>query len=97
MSKHSSRGTEWNKLRQLQLENYNYQCVGLYPAICEIDQNLQLDHIIPKSKGGEDTVENTRILCRKCNGKKQDKNDPTEKSWWNPHYFPMGAVRRPGS
>lgn len=29
--------------------------------------NAELDHIIPKSMGGEDTPENMRYVCAKCN------------------------------
>jgi 5-methylcytosine-specific restriction endonuclease McrA len=31
-----------------------------------------MDHVHPKSKGGEDTWENTVTACRKCNSKKAD-------------------------
>lgn len=31
-----------------------------------------LDHIIPLSKGGKDTFENTQALCRECNECKAD-------------------------
>ena len=35
--------------------------------------NAELDHIIPKSMGGEDTPENLRYVCAKCNRIKADK------------------------
>lgn len=33
-------------------------------------QDLSLDHVIPRSKGGRLTWENTVTCCKKCNGKK---------------------------
>lgn len=32
----------------------------------------ELDHIVPLSKGGEHTYENTQCLCRRCNAGKSD-------------------------
>jgi|SRR5579875_459123 hypothetical protein len=34
---------------------------------------IEYDHIIPRSKGGQNTVENIQLLCRKCNLKKGDR------------------------
>lgn len=39
---------------------------------CGADENLQLDHINPISKGGENTISNLQTLCRKCNCIKKD-------------------------
>jgi 5-methylcytosine-specific restriction endonuclease McrA len=33
---------------------------------------VTLDHIIPKSKGGEDSEENWQIMCHDCNVNKGD-------------------------
>ena len=27
----------------------------------------EVDHIVPYASGGEDTLENTRVICRRCN------------------------------
>lgn len=35
--------------------------------------NLTIDHIIPKSQGGEDTWENLVTACVSCNNKKNDR------------------------
>lgn len=46
--------------------HYGNKCVS-----CERgDQPLTVDHIIPISKGGEDTIENVQPLCRVCNSRK---------------------------
>lgn len=39
---------------------------------CGSTDNLQLDHIIPFSKGGATTLENLQLLCQKCNLEKSN-------------------------
>lgn len=41
---------------------------------CSVSQNLTVDHVIPRSKGGEDTWENLVAACVKCNNKKGDRS-----------------------
>lgn len=36
-------------------------------VLCGDDSNLQFDHILPVSKGGNNEPENLRILCQRCN------------------------------
>lgn len=58
---------------------------------CGSTENLTLDHVVPKSKGGMDHIDNLQTLCDKCNGKKGAKtvdyrkfigqNDPVYQLW----------------
>lgn len=46
----------------------NHQC-----QYCGSNENLTIDHIIPKSKGGDSTWENLVTACTSCNNKKDNK------------------------
>jgi hypothetical protein len=52
-------------LRSAIYERDGNQCVECYST-----EDLSLDHIWPWSRGGEDTYENLRTLCRPCNSRK---------------------------
>lgn len=45
-----------------------YKCVTCGAE--DYDDGWDVDHIIPRSKGGADTEENCQALCRSCNGRK---------------------------
>jgi 5-methylcytosine-specific restriction endonuclease McrA len=46
---------------------------GAYCVNCRSTNDLTIDHIHPRSKGGSNDIENLRILCRKCNSSKGDR------------------------
>lgn len=51
-------------------DNYTCQLCGKYMPD---EVGLQVDHIIPITKGGKTVASNLRVLCSKCNGSKSDK------------------------
>ncbi len=59
----------WKKLRLQVLRRDAYTC-----TYCG-DVADQVDHVYPKSKGGEDTLDNCVAACAKCNSAKRDKLD----------------------
>ncbi|MFC1758595.1 HNH endonuclease [Planctomycetota bacterium] len=41
-------------------------------VLCDATEYLEFDHVIPISKGGDTSVGNLQLLCRKCNSEKSD-------------------------
>jgi CRISPR/Cas system Type II protein with McrA/HNH and RuvC-like nuclease domain len=65
------------RLEVLKRDNYTCRICGKSPAkYPELDLDvveLEVDHITPFSKGGEDSLNNFQTLCRRCNrGKGND-------------------------
>ena len=42
-------------------------------VICGSKKRLNIDHIVPISKGGTNSMDNVQILCFSCNRKKSNK------------------------
>ena len=63
-----------NKLREFIKERDNFTCCNCGNSI-HIEPNLllEIDHIIPVSKGGYTVEENLQTLCWKCNRSKSNK------------------------
>ena len=55
-------------IRQRILEKFNHKC-----NYCGFTDELEIDHIIPVSKGGRADEDNLQVLCRHCNRKKKDR------------------------
>lgn len=65
------RGYVSNKMRFSIYERDGYRC-----RKCGVSQRyalLEIDHIVPISKGGKSTYDNLQTLCHKCNVAKGDK------------------------
>ena len=64
------------------------QCACEFCGVSEVDVGgeLTLDHFQPRSKNGQDTVDNLLYACTKCNQFKQDywPSTPESPSLWNP-------------
>lgn len=37
---------------------------------CGSDENIEIDHVHPASRGGSDSIDNYQLLCKKCNMQK---------------------------
>ncbi|RQH00336.1 HNH endonuclease [Natrarchaeobius oligotrophus] len=57
-------GDGWPKLRERTLRRDGYACTR---CGCD-DRTLQAHHVIPRSAGGPDALENLLTLCRPCHG-----------------------------
>lgn len=67
------------KWRESIKEKWNYQC-----AYCGSEDNLTLDHITPRSKGGSDRLTNVLCACKECNN---SKNHQTWYDWYMKQSF----------
>lgn len=65
-----------SKIRNIILQKYNYTCNS-----CGSKTNLQIDHIIPISRGGKTILKNLQVLCKKCNQKKHNKTMEEFNKW----------------
>jgi len=72
-----------NDLTELQIKELKQRIP--FCIICGDDEDLVLDHKMPLSKGGENTLSNITILCRSCNSSKGDKYlfDYIDTIWWS--------------
>jgi hypothetical protein len=50
------------EVRKRILNKYNNKC-----CYCGDENRLEIDHIIPISKGGREDEDNMQVLCKKCN------------------------------
>lgn len=61
--------SQWYKTINYIFARDNYTC-----AYCgQVGGKLEVDHVIPFSKGGSDEVDNLITSCRRCNRQKKDK------------------------
>lgn len=52
---------------------------------CHSSRNLEIDHIIPISKGGKSTYDNLQTLCKRCNKNKSNIIEGYTSKTYNPN------------
>lgn len=89
---------QWKRVRREALAEAQASGITVCPLchrLLDYDRSLlpasaEVDHIVPHHKGGLDTRENVRILCRDCNGKRLSREKispppvaplPTSRRW----------------
>ncbi len=55
-------------------ERWDYKC-----AYCGSEENITIDHVLARSKGGLDTTKNMVCCCHSCN---QDKAQSSWEEWY---------------
>lgn len=65
-----------NYIKRVEVRNEVFNLYGEQCLCCGDDDNITIDHVIPVSKGGENSIDNLQPLCRSCNSRKgTNKND----------------------
>lgn len=88
MSQHSSKGSEWERLKLRVWARDGYTCVycGVGLTNDHGPNSRTVDHVIAKANGGEDTMDNCLSACRSCNSTKST-NDIVRRAWINPSWL----------
>ncbi len=68
----NARKVPWQKLRQLAFERDGECCQ--YCGCAE--PPFEIDHVIPRVRGGENILSNVVVACRRCNRSKKDREGP---------------------
>lgn len=62
--------TSKKNVRDWVFTTYGETCIN-----CDSKDNIQLDHVVPISRGGKNTLCNLQPLCKKCNTSKGAKTE----------------------
>lgn len=70
-------GARWRRLRTMVLARQPI-CAdpfGIHAARGEVVASTDVDHIVPRRRGGRDTMENLQGLCHECHSRKTATQD----------------------
>lgn len=85
-------GADYRRLRPLVLDRDGFTC-----RYCG-GPATTVDHVIPRSKGGQNTLENLVAACKRCNLSKGDRQAPSQRPRRAPQTGWQGQGRvMPGS
>lgn len=73
----AERQRRYRARRRAELEEQVYKRDGHRCVACGTSEDLTLDHIVPRSRGGGDSPANLQVLCRPCNSSKCDGDAPS--------------------
>lgn len=68
---------QWESVRQFVFERDNYTCVYCKSSAL----SLEVDHVIPVSRGGSNHISNLATSCRECNRSKHNKTGFEFTTW----------------
>lgn len=71
----------WQQIRKKVFKRDAYTCV-----YCgRVGGKLEVDHIVPISRGGTNEMSNLATACRRCNRQKKDKSEKAFLDWREKH------------
>jgi len=68
-------------------ERWDFEC-----AYCGTEENLTIDHVVPRSKGGADFTKNVVCCCHSCNQSKS--NTPWEDWYFSQEFFSLDRYKK---
>ena len=85
---HTTSSSEARRLWRRKIkERWDYEC-----AYCGSEEDITIDHVIPRSKGGMDIPENMVCCCHSCNQNKA--HTPWEEWYFSQEFFTLNRYHK---
>lgn len=84
----------WRRLREQVLKRDKYTCQGVTPSgrrCGKVDTQMEVDHILPRSRGGKDELSNLQTLCPMCHLMKTSGEAATKGASMTPEWMPKAT------